>query len=315
MSRALLLGLLLALAGCAVQTRALRADSTLPRSHELAQTPFFAQTEYHCGPAALAMALGALGMPASPEALAEQVFLPARAGTLQAEMLAGARRQGAVATRLPATLEALFAELRAGRAPVVLLNLGLSFAPLWHYAVLVGYELDAGEVWLRSGTTRRETLAMRTFEHSWQRAGGWAFVVTRPGDWPASAGEAAIVEAAIGFERSAPPADAVAAYRSALQRFGASLALAIGLGNSLHAAGDLRAAAAAFEAAARRHRSAPAWINLARTRLGLGETDAAAAAAREAVALDDRAWRADATAALAQAEAAQRPEHNAAAIR
>lgn len=195
------------LGGCAVQTQALRAQSPagLARTAELADTPFFPQTEYQCGPAALATVLAAAGLPADPAKLGEQVFLPARTGTLQIEMIAGARRQGAVATRVPPTLEAVLREVQAGHPVAVLLNLGLSFAPGWHYAVLVGYDLDAGDVILRSGTTQRAVMAMRTFEHTWKRSGSWAFVALPPGRWPATAQEAAVVEASVGFERCGRP--------------------------------------------------------------------------------------------------------------
>lgn len=299
-----LLGLLwvLAMAGCAVHTQALRAQppADLPRAAELDRTPFFPQTEYHCGPAALATALGAAGFAADPAQLAEQVFLPARTGSLQIEMMAGARRQGAVATRVPPRLEAVLRELHAGHPVVVLLNLGLSWAPTWHYAVLVGYDVDAGEVLLRSGTTRRQAMAMRTFEHTWARSGHWAFVALPPGQWPATADEKAAIEASVGFERSAPPAQAVRVYRSALSRWPASLSLQMGLGNSLHAADDKAAAAEAFRAAALQHRSAPAWINLASVLIELGQFDAARQAAREAVAVADAQWAAKADAVLQQ---------------
>jgi len=299
---------LLATAGCAVQTQALRErpPAGLPRVAELDATPFFPQTAYQCGPAALATALGAAGLPAEPEALTQQVFLPARTGTLQIEMIAGARRHGAVATRLPGTLAALLNEVQAGHPVVVLQNLGLSWAPRWHYAVLIGYDIDAGDVVLRSGTTRRQVMAMRTFEHTWNRAGGWAFVALPPGRWPVTAQEPAVVEASVGFERVATPAQAVAVYRSALARWPDSLSLQMGLGNSLHAAGDKPAAADSFRAAALRHRSAAAWINLAGTLLELGSADAALAAAREAVATGDAAWQAQADAVLRQALSAQR---------
>lgn len=271
----------------------------LPRSAELGATPFFPQTAYQCGPAALATALGAAGLTADPAALAEQVFLPARTGTLQIEMIAGARRQGAVATRLPAALAPLLREVAAGHPVVVLQNLGLSFAPAWHYAVVVGYDLDAGEVLLRSGTTRRQALAMRTFEHTWVRAGSWAFVALPPGRWPVTADEKSVVEAAVGFERAGTPAQAQAAYRSALVRWPDSLPLRMGLGNTLHAGGDKAAAAAVFREAGTRHRSAPAWINLASTLLELGDAAGARDAARQA--LDDPAWRSQAEAVLARA--------------
>lgn len=305
---ALLFGALLLamLAGCATQTRALLQSppAGLPRAAELADTPFFPQTEYHCGPAALATALAAARLAADPEALGQQIFLPARTGTLQIEMIAGARRQGAVATRLPPALDALLQEVQAGHPVVVLQNLGLSWAPMWHYAVVVGYDLDAREIVLRSGATRREVLPLRTFEHTWQRSGAWAFTALPPGQWPRMADERAIVEASVGFERTAPPAQAVAVYRSALERVPRGLSLMMGLGNSLYASGDRAAAASAFREAARVHGSAPAWINLASTLLELDRREEALHAAREAVAASDATWRERADAVLAQAMAA-----------
>jgi len=284
--------------GCALQTEALRRTPPggLAPQVELASTPFFAQTEYHCGPAALATVLGAAGLRVAPVQLADEVFLPARSGTLQLEMVAGARRHGAVATRLPARLEALLRELQAGHPVVVLQNLGLSWVPLWHYAVAVGYDLGEGTVLLRSGTTERAVMALRTFEHTWVRAGSWAFVALPPGRWPATADEAAVVEAAVGFERVAPRAAAVA-YRTALERFPVNLSLLIGLGNTLYASGDKSGAADAFAAATRAHPdSAPAWINLATTLAELGQRDAARAAAQRAVAVAGTDWATQAAA-------------------
>lgn len=290
----------------AVQTRALseRWPDGLARRVELDQTPFFAQTAYQCGPAALATALVAAGVPADPSPLAEQVFLPARTGTLQVEMIAGARRQGAVATRLPATLEALLREVQAGHPVVVLQNLGLTWAPMWHYAVLIGYDADAGDVLLRSGTTRRLAMAMRTFEHTWQRAGAWAFVALTPGHWPATAELPAALEASVGFERAATPQQALQVYRSALARWPGNLTLQMGLGNSLYAAGEKAQAAETFRDAALRHRSAPAWINLASTLLVLGRSGDAVDAAQRAVAASDPTWRAQADTVLQRALAA-----------
>lgn len=276
--------------GCALladppQTTALlqRAPAGLPQQAERREVPFFPQTRYHCGPAALATALVDVGIATDPEQLADAVFLPAREGSLQIEMLGATRRQGAVATKLPGELPALLQEVAAGHAVVVLQNLGLDFAPRWHYAVLVGYDLAAREVILRSGVTERERLPLRTFEFTWARGGHWAFAALPPGRLPATAREADAVEAAIGFERSASPAQAAAAYRALLQRWPGNLLAGIGLGNTLVAAGDLSAAAAAFDAVAQRHDSAVAWNNLARIRLSLGDSAGARAAAQRAV--------------------------------
>lgn len=308
------LALAAGLSGCAVftlppQTAALarQAPAGLPPRAELTAVPFFAQTPYHCGPAALATVLAQAGLVADVQALGEAVFLPAREGSLQLEMVAGARRQGAVATQLPGELLALLREVAAGHPVVVLQNLGLSFAPRWHYAVLVGYDLDAGELVLRSGTTARERLSFRTFEHTWARGGHWAITTLAPGQWPATASEAQAQAAAVGFERAAPPAQAALAYRSLLARWPGNLVAGIGLGNALQTAGDLPGAALAFTAMAERHDSAVAWNNLARLQLDRGEARLALAAAEKAASRAARAepqWLPATTDTLALARAA-----------
>ena len=104
-------------AGCAsTQVGGLldRRPDGLPAAAEIAATPFFAQEDYQCGPAALAMVLTHAGRAATPEALAPQVYLPARKGSLQAEMLATARRHQLVAYPLAPQLEDLLREIAAG---------------------------------------------------------------------------------------------------------------------------------------------------------------------------------------------------------
>jgi hypothetical protein len=284
------LGPTVMVAGCAglfppPQTAALRRarPAELPAQVELTAVPFFPQTPHHCGPAALATVLRHVGVEATPEQLAQAIFLPARAGTLQTEMLVGARRAGVVAMRLPQTLDAVLREVAAGHPVVVLQNLGLSLAARWHYAVVVGYDLERGDIVLRSGTVQREVMPLGTFEHTWKRGDHWAFVVVPPGQLAATAGEVEALQATVAFERVAQPARAALAYEAALQRWPDSLVAAIGLGNTRFNAGDAPGAASAFESAARRHDSAAAWNNLALARLKLGQRSAAVDAAQRAV--------------------------------
>ena len=300
--RGVLLGAAAATAsGCAVlgdppqgAALAAAAPAGLPPRAELRAVPFFPQTRYHCGPAALATVLVHAGLPASPDQLADAVFLPSREGALQTEMLAAARRFGALAVPLTPQLAGLFAEVAAGHAPVVLQNLGLAIAPRWHYAVLVGYDLAAREVVLRSGTTERELMGFALFERTWARGVHWAFVAVAPGQLPATAGEADAVQAAIGFERVAAPAAALRVYDSLVARWPDNLLAGLGQGNTRFAAGDPRGAAGAFERVAAQHDSAAAWHNLAAVRSRLDEPAQARAAAERALRKaqrDEPVWR------------------------
>ncbi|NEX60535.1 PA2778 family cysteine peptidase [Noviherbaspirillum galbum] len=296
----------LILGGCATQTMQLRqAAGGLPRHAELDATPFFPQERYQCGPAALATVLNASGLPGTPDALVAQVYVPAREGSLQPEMLAAARRQGAPAMLIPPRLDALLEEVASGMPVLVLQNLSLPIAPLWHYAVVVGYNLDTEEIVLRSGTTRREVMSMSTFEHTWARGDDWGMVAPAPGSMPRTVKEDVAVEALVAFEKAAPPGKSYVAYQSALVRFPRNLALRLGAGNAAYAMGDRAAAAEAFRQAAADHpRSAPAFNNLATVLAEMGRASEAREAARQAVALGGP-WLAQSEATLREIEAGQ----------
>lgn len=275
------------LGGCATQEswRKSELPADLAPRVELADTPFFPDDSYFCGPAALATSLSAAGLPTRPEALIGQVFLPGREGSLQIEMLAAARRQGAVSMMIPDSLEALLRETAAGHPVVVLQNLGLSWAPSWHYAVVVGYDLDAGHILLRSGPMQRQELSLRTFEYTWNRSRRWAFVTLQPGRLPATVTEEEATRALIAFERNGPAAAAAHAYRSALARWPGNATLAMGLGNALYAAGDKAGAEAVFRRTAAEHGLAAAYNNQARALLEMGKGREARRAAEKGLAV------------------------------
>ena len=126
-------------------------------------------------------------------------------------MTAGARRQGAVATRLPARLDALPQESRPASRWSCQANLGL-LALMRHYAVVVGYEPAPAAPSLRSEhhcAVPGDGAAHPSNAHLTVRAGAWRpRRDLPPGRWLATAEEPAALDAAVGFERVAPAADA-----------------------------------------------------------------------------------------------------------
>lgn len=273
------------LAGCATpQLAALVAHrpATLAERVELTDVAFFPQEAYQCGPAALATVLVESGVATSADALVEQVYLPGREGSLQAEMLAAARRHARVAYPLTPQLEDLLQEVAHGTPVVVLQNLAFAFAPLWHYAVVVGYDLPREEIVLRSGTTERLVMTLSNFERTWARGEHWAMVALPPEKLPATAGEERYVAAAVALERVAREA-ARRAYLTALARWPRNFVARMGLGNAAYAANDFAAAEAAYRQAVHDHpEAADAWNNLAQALLQLGRKRDALAAAKRA---------------------------------
>jgi tetratricopeptide (TPR) repeat protein len=269
--------------GCATRPPLLPADAT---PLELTDTAFFAQRAYHCGPAALATVLHAAEVRAQPDDLAEQVYLPARQGSLQVELQAAVRRAGRIPYLIDADLDALRAELAAGRPVLVLQNLGLGVLPVWHYAVVIGLEPAGDAVILRSGTERRLVMPAHRFLHSWRLADGWALVVLRPGELPAGAERDRYLAAVARAERQLDPAARRAAYQAALLRWPDSVIARFGLAHAQHAAGDLQGAEADYRRLlAQRPRHAAAYNNLAEVLKDRGCHAQARAAAGKALEL------------------------------
>ncbi|MDO9318536.1 MAG: PA2778 family cysteine peptidase [Gammaproteobacteria bacterium] len=296
--------LFLLMTGCAAapQSAALlqqtspRAD--LPATALLDSVPFYPQEDYQCGPAALATVLQASRVSVTPDALVSQVYVPARQGSLQIEMLAAPRRYGRVPHVLPPDLEGVLREVQSDRPVLVMQNLGLDWYPQWHYAVVVGYDLNAGEVILRSGLIRDYRLALSVFERTWQRAGHWAVLVLPPGELPLQTSETAYFDAVTTFESaqstarlsdvaSAEQAAGVGeAWRAGVQRWPESEMLGMGYGNHAYGQGALTLAAEAYQQVLAAHPDyAAAHNNLAQVLLEQGHFEEAETHARRAVEL------------------------------
>ena len=236
----------------------------IPERVELTEVPFYPQKEYQCGPAALATALGASGVKVTPDELVPQVYLPARKGSLQVEMMAAARRHGLVSYQLAPRFEDLLREIAAGTPVIVLQNLALGEG--WHYAVAMGYDYPEGKLVLRSGETEREVMNFVAHETFWKRSGYWAMVAVPPGRIPATADEARWLAAIAALERAGGVEPARRAYAAFLERWPANVGALIGLANTLHAAGRLAEAERVLRDAERRDpASAIVLNNLAQT--------------------------------------------------
>ncbi len=229
--RAILRGLALAalLQGCAGNP--VRDEST-DANVELAHTPFFPQSKYHCGPAALATVLRYSGVRTTPAELIGDVYVPAKKGSFQVELLAAARRHGRLAYVIAPRLSAIVAELLAGRPVLVMQNLALARLPVWHYAVVVGVDSEAGAVLLRSGTTERLAIPVAEFLRSWNLAANWAFVALRPDEVPAEPERRRLLQAIVDLQASADHALSAKAFAGFLQLWPQDPVALLGLGNA-----------------------------------------------------------------------------------
>ena len=287
----------LSLGACATspQTRLLLENPpNIEAAVELTGVPFFPQQEYHCGPAALAGIVNYRGIATHPDDIAGMVYVPELKGSLQVEIVAATRQFGLLAVQLDGRIESLLRELQAGNPIFVLQNLAIEAYPIWHYEILIGYDMEQRHMILRSGVNRRITRSFALFEKTWQRADHWALAIVDPDSIPATASMEAYLAAVIDLEQVGQAERARQGYATALRRWPGNLLALGGLGNSAYAVGDYSAAESAYrEALEVDPENAGLWNNLAYALAKLGRREASLAAIARALELapDDAGYQ------------------------
>lgn len=152
----------------------------IPLTHEIADVPFFPQEEYYCGPTTLAEVLNFYGFETEAEEIAPSLFIPERRGSLQIEMVSSARQYGLLSYAQKTTIEKLLSLVSEDIPVIVLQNLGTSWYPRWHYALVIGYNLADGTVLLHTGPSPSRTVPMALFENTWRRGEYWMLAAFPP---------------------------------------------------------------------------------------------------------------------------------------
>lgn len=293
MKRLLLFSLVLLLGGCATrspETNALQKDHQGLSKSYIKNVPFEDQEEYYCGPAALSMVLRYKGHAVSRRELNAKLVTQNSRGTYQTNLVSEVRYQGLLALPLYG-LKNLLSEIEHGNPVIVLQNLGLTIAPVWHYAVVTGFNLERSRptIRLHTGHEKDATLPMKLFEETWALADSWGLVILNPGEISETQEEITHVGAAAGLEQVHKLTEAKIAYEAILERWPESLSALIGMGNVGFEKKKYEEARISLERATKIHpTSAVAWHNLATLEGFLGETNKAKFSAKKALNLADK---------------------------
>lgn len=199
----------------------------------------------------MATLLGASDVAVTPDELISEVYVPARQGSLQAEMLGAARKRERVPVQLPKganAFQALTESINAGHPVLVMQNIGFRIRPAWHYAVAIGVDVEADTVTLRSGTESREQMSLAAFAKSWAASDTWGVTLHAPDAPPPWAGLEDWMQTVAVWSRTAPEASKVAAVAAA-ERWPEHPAPWLALGNARHAADDIGGSIEAFRKA------------------------------------------------------------------
>jgi ABC-type bacteriocin/lantibiotic exporter with double-glycine peptidase domain len=172
-----LTSLILALSGCgATSFEAIRSglDS---RGHYIEAVPFVKQSEYDCGPAALASVLSFRGKAADLERITASVYLPRLRGTLPMDLERYAKDEGFKTTSSAGTAAALKTAIGSNIPVICLLDLGFGFYRQPHFVTVIGFDDGNGLFIMHDGGTPNRTMPYSDFEKKWARAGNWMIVI------------------------------------------------------------------------------------------------------------------------------------------
>jgi tetratricopeptide (TPR) repeat protein len=210
------------------------------------------------------MVLHRTGVNVEPDALVGSVYIPERKGSLQVEMAAAVRQMKRLAVEVTPSLAGIVAELEEGRPVLILQNLGVSWLPVWHYAVVIGFNAQAQSFVLRSGKRERLTMSTAKFDRTWRKSQRWAIVVLSPGELPADDSVAAYTEAVVGLETAGQIQPAARAYAAGLERWPRDKMLLFGRANAAYRQGNSAEAIAGYREVLLHHPGyLPAINNLA----------------------------------------------------
>lgn len=160
-----------------------------------------------------------------------RTLIPLKGGTLQIELINAARADGLIAYPIEPTFDALIGELTEYHPVIVLVNRGYSWYPLWHYAVITGYDAKMQTMLMHFGDMPNEAVSIGTFAALWERSGNWGVVLLPPGQLPASASAEKYLNIAYNFEKIGMTDEAIISYETARKRWPNYIPLLFALGN------------------------------------------------------------------------------------
>jgi tetratricopeptide (TPR) repeat protein len=145
-----------------------KAEETRPETI-IPEVPFFKQTKYHCGPAALACIYNFHGVRQSAEEISERIYSRDKKGSLNLQLLIDAREQGLTATMYSGSFEKIKQAVDSGTPLILMLSEG---ADALHYVVVFGYEgSDLPTIITHNGYEPHKKYSRETLEKKWRPTG------------------------------------------------------------------------------------------------------------------------------------------------
>jgi len=148
--------------------------------HYISAVPFFPQSKYQCGPAALASVLNYYGRRVTPGEIAKAIFMKQLKGTLSIDLTLFARRMGFNARTFKGSISDLKDHISRDRPLIVFQNLGNPLLPIRHFSVVIGYDNAERILVLHSGMRKNKLISYERFLRSWAEMDYWTLLILPP---------------------------------------------------------------------------------------------------------------------------------------
>jgi predicted double-glycine peptidase len=172
-----LTALILTMSGCGATGFDTIRSGLEARGHYIEGVPFVKQTEYDCGPAALAAVLSFRGKAVDLERITASVYLRRLRGTLPMDLERYAKDEGFKTSSSAGTAAALKTAIVSNIPVICLLDLGFGFYRQPHFVTVIGFDDGNGLFIMHDGATPNRTMTYEDFEKKWARAGKWMIVI------------------------------------------------------------------------------------------------------------------------------------------
>lgn len=139
--------------------------------------PFFPQSTYQCGPAALASVLNYYGCRVTPGEIAKAIYNERLRGTLSIDLILFARRMEFNTRAYKGSLTDLKNHIAGDRPLIVFQDLGYPLLPIYHFSVVIGYDDAEGILFLHSGRRSNKAISYERFLRSWAAMDYWTLLI------------------------------------------------------------------------------------------------------------------------------------------
>jgi tetratricopeptide (TPR) repeat protein len=207
----------------------------------------YKQDTYYCAPASLATLLEHQKIVFSYDELIKKTFTPKLNGSLQLELKAATRSYGLIPYELVGNIESILGEISNKNPVLVLFNLGLRDAPMWHYAVALGYDTQKQEIFLSAPNGNKTWMSFEEFERFFEKGGKWAIAALKPPKIPTYVDEKEFIKAVLDMYEVGDKELAKYALVAYVSKNPNSLVAMIALGNIYFLQNDFNSAAFVYK--------------------------------------------------------------------